>query len=221
MRLHCYDNTVSKLRDELIPVLVSQRVDPVPGRNERRDALDQCLVTWLASGDLLAVPVPNRPENIVALWERLAPAALVLSGGNDLASYGGNAPERDMTERILLERAFVEKVPVFAICRGAQLVLDYFNHHLEQIDGHVATRHALQVDGRMREVNSYHAWGCRAVAAPLREIARNADGVVEAFEHGSLPLRAVMWHPERELPFDPQDLAWLLQSIKTEEVIQK
>ncbi|MDO9619559.1 MAG: gamma-glutamyl-gamma-aminobutyrate hydrolase family protein [Pseudomonas sp.] len=186
-------------------VLVSQRVDVLADRGERRDALDQRLPDWLASHGLLPVPVPNRPERVNALWTQLKPCAVVLSGGNDLAEYGGDAPERDAVERALLARAMAERVPLFALCRGAQLLLDAFGNRLEQMAGHVGTRHRLVIDGRKVEVNSYHQWGCRSLIAPLEVLACSEDGVIEAFFHPQLPLLGVMWHPEREMPFAELD----------------
>lgn len=186
-------------------VLVSQRVDVLVDRGERRDALDQRLTEWLASHGFLSVPVPNCPERVEALWTQLQPAAVVLSGGNDLAKYGGDAPERDAVERALLARAIAERVPLFALCRGAQLLLDAFGNRLERVAGHVGTRHRLVVEGGEVEVNSYHQWGCRSLDAPLEVLARSEDGVIEAFFHPQLPLLGVMWHPEREDPFAELD----------------
>ena len=40
-------------------VAVSQRVDVYPDRNERRDALDQRLITFLSVAGFVPVPVPN------------------------------------------------------------------------------------------------------------------------------------------------------------------
>lgn len=186
-------------------VLVSQRVDVLVDRGERRDALDQRLTEWLASHGFLSVPVPNCPERVEALWTQLQPAAVVLSGGNDLAKYGGDAPERDAVERALLARAIAERVPLFALCRGAQLLLDAFGNRLERVAGHVGARHRLVVEGGEVEVNSYHQWGCRSLDAPLEVLARSEDGVIEAFFHPQLPLLGVMWHPEREDPFAELD----------------
>ena len=197
-------------------VLVSQRVDVLADRGERRDALDQRLMAWLVSNELLPVPVPNLPEQVSALWTRLNPAAVVLSGGNDLAEYGGNAPERDAVERALLAHAIADGVPLFALCRGAQLLLDAFGNRLERVNRHVGTRHRLQIDGVEADVNSYHQWGCRSLVAPLEALARADDGVIEAFIHPQLPLLGVMWHPEREIPFAELDGLLLKRCLNKE-----
>ena len=198
------------------PVLVSQRVDVVSARSERRDALDQRLLDWLAECDLLGIPVPNRVERLVPLWQQVKPAAVVLSGGNDLSEYGGDAPERDAVEQKLLALALAEGVPVVGVCRGAQFLLHAFGNQLQRIDGHVGTRHRLEIAGQLHEVNSFHQWGCVELNPPLRTLARSDDGLVEAFAHADLPILGVMWHPERETPFAPLDKVLLRQCLDNE-----
>jgi putative glutamine amidotransferase len=183
-------------------VLVSQRVDVIAGRDERRDALDQRLVHLLAECGLLAVPVPNRPELVAELWRAVRPHGVVLSGGNDLSAYGGSSPERDNTERALLDLALAEHQPVLGICRGLQMMVHYFGGSLQRVAGHVAARH--QVSGLLRdlvldaEVNSYHDWGIAEQGDVLRPLAHAADGSVEAAGHHGQRVLGIMWHPERE-----------------------
>jgi gamma-glutamyl-gamma-aminobutyrate hydrolase PuuD len=200
--------------------LVSQRVDVLPDRGERRDSLDQRLLQWLAIHDLLPVPVPNRLDGLEQLWSSLSPALVVLSGGNDLASYGGDALERDALERALLARAMAEDIPVFALCRGAQFVLDAFGVPLERVEGHVRSQHRIVLDGQPHVVNSYHQWGVRSLHAPLQVLARSEDGVIEAFTHAQLPIFGIMWHPERESPFNALDSALLARCLNKETTSQ-
>lgn len=184
------------------PVLVSQRVDVIAGRDERRDALDQRLAGVLAACGLLAVPVPNQPELVAALWQAVRPQGLVLSGGNDLNEYGGDSPERDHTERVLLDLALAEHQPVLGICRGLQMMVHYFGGSLQRVAGHTATRHG--VSGALRdlqldaEVNSYHDWGIAELGGVLQPLAHASDGTVEAAGHHGQRVLGIMWHPERE-----------------------
>ncbi|TJZ74048.1 gamma-glutamyl-gamma-aminobutyrate hydrolase family protein [Chitiniphilus eburneus] len=187
------------------PILVSQRIDVWRDRNERRDALDQRLVAILAECGLLAVPVPNRPESVAALWWALMPAGVVLSGGNDLLVQGGDTPERDATERVLLDLAIGNAAPVLGICHGLQVIVDHFGGTLERLDGHVATRHPVAGELGAFEVNSYHNWGVRQLPTVLQSLAQAPDGSIEALRHAELPVLAVMWHPEREAALAPRD----------------
>ncbi|MBI1778612.1 MAG: gamma-glutamyl-gamma-aminobutyrate hydrolase family protein [Proteobacteria bacterium] len=189
------------------PVAISQRVDIVPRRGERRDALDQRWVRLLAACGLLAVPMPNEPDLAAELFQDMEAAGLVLTGGNDLVRYGGDAPERDRTEQLLLRLARKRALPILGVCRGMQVIQDCFGVTLKPVSGHVATRHAVDGAGLSGVVNSYHGYGASETSAELGILARAADGVVEAIGHRAEPILAQMWHPERETPFDPADLA--------------
>lgn len=189
------------------PVLLSQRVECLAARGERRDALDQRLVHWLAEMGVLAVPVPNNPALVAHYWAHVKPVAVVLSGGNDLACLGGDAPERDATELALVNQALAEGLPLLGLCRGMQFLIRYFGGELQAIEGHVGTRHQLQIGNAWHDVNSYHGWGAYALPDPLCALAYAEDGCVEAMRHSSLPVLGLMWHPERETPYNPQDVA--------------
>jgi putative glutamine amidotransferase len=41
---------------------------------------------------------------------------IVLTGGNDLTAYGGDAPDRDATETALLDFAERRNLPVLGVC---------------------------------------------------------------------------------------------------------
>lgn len=185
-------------------VAVTQRVDTVPGRDERRDALDGAWSRLLRECGCIAVPMPNDTQGALALWQAAGCNALLLSGGNDLASCGGDAPERDATELALLERAGAQGAPVLGVCRGMQLLATHSGARLQRVEGHVAVRHHLDTG---REVNSYHGWAVHECPPGWSAIARSADGVLEMMRHRELPWLAIMWHPEREQPFRAQDIA--------------
>jgi putative glutamine amidotransferase len=149
--------------------------------------------------------LPNHPEASLGLLDRLRPVGAVLTGGGDLAAYGGDSPERDDTEARLLDLAFAGRLPVIGVCRGMQAIQHRCGVPLEPVDSHVATTHPLH--GEARAVNSFHTWGARTSAPALIVRARAKDGVVEAVEHREAPVRGVMWHPERVEPFEAADIA--------------
>jgi putative glutamine amidotransferase len=193
------------------PIAVTQRVDIVAKRGERRDALDQRWTEFLAACGLLAVPMPNRPEAAGALFDALfdamAPAGLLLTGGNDPVAIGGDAPERDATEAALIERARACGLPVFGVCRGLQVLLARDGAVLKPVAGHVTAAHRVRIDGVPAEVNSYHIWGASEAPAGFEVWAVAEDGVIEAARHRRDPVAGIMWHPERTVPFAPRDIA--------------
>ncbi|MEN9577068.1 MAG: hypothetical protein RJA70_77 [Pseudomonadota bacterium] len=186
-------------------LLLSQRVQIDARHGERRDALDQNWAPFLRAAGFLPVPVPNYPL-AVSNYFSLEISGVLLTGGNDLSTYGGNAPERDDTERALLEGARAQGLPVLGVCRGMQFLVDHFQGQLHERPGHVATRMEVSVGGVPRNINSYHRLCALTVPDEFEVLASSSDGVVKAARHKHEPLTGIMWHPEREEPFDELDL---------------
>lgn len=187
-------------------ILYTQRVEIIPAYGERRDCADQRLPSFLSACGFLPLPVPNLPEMAEEICQRIAPDGIFFTGGNNLKKYGGDAPERDDTERFLLEWAIEKNVPVFGICRGMQIIVDFFGFPIEAMEGHVKTRHAIRGTLFRDSVNSYHNFGIKNIDHPLIIMSESPDGSIEAFRHESLSIAAVGWHPEREEPFCGEDI---------------
>lgn len=191
-------------------VIFTQRVEVVESYDERRDCADQAIPLFIKKCGYIPVPLPNVIDNLYEYIDILKPKGIILTGGNSLIKYGGNAPERDKTDKELIEIALKKKLPLYGFCRGMQSILHYFGCHLSQIQGHVARRHAIiNVDGiRLREVNSYHNQACMVpdIKEPIRTLAQTEDGVAEWIRHGTMPIMGTMWHPEREREFSVEDI---------------
>ena len=192
-------------------VAVTQRIDAIPDRSEYRDAVDRRLLAWLLQAGFIGTPVPNiltADDSSIQLWlESIQPAAVLLSGGNDIGEY----PLRDDTEKYLLNWASERRVPVLGICRGLQLMAVWAGAELTRIKGHVRTEHqtivldAADAGAWPQWVNSYHDWGL--VSCPLDFVAQveAEDGSIEAIRHVDLPWEGWMWHPERYGEFVSED----------------
>jgi putative glutamine amidotransferase len=191
----------------LRPLLITQRLVACEGRDEVRECLDRRWGPFLSAAGLLPLPLASElpPQ---AYFERLDPAGVLLTGGNDLAVAGGDglSVERDAFETALLGLARSRGLPVLGVCRGMQLITQLAGFSIERCSGHVATEHALEPAAvarcmalrEPRTANSYHQFAPRpAAASELRVVLRSADGEAEAVEHASEPLVGIMWHPER------------------------
>jgi gamma-glutamyl-gamma-aminobutyrate hydrolase PuuD len=186
-------------------IAVTQRSCAPDRFGEVREGLDVRWRSFLGACGLTAMPVPNDPAMALALVDRARPDGILLTGGGDLLAYGGADPDREATERALLAVALDQAVPLHGVCRGMQFLLDATGVPLDRVDGHVATGHRL--DGRSRVVNSFHAFAARTVSGQWRVTAA-CDGMVEAVAHQRAPITATMWHPEREVPPHPEDVAF-------------
>lgn len=183
-------------------VAVSQRVDHYPDRNETRDALDQRLAAFVSICGHMPVPVPNALGGVIRDWLAIVqPAAVVLSGGNDI----GQCVDRDDTELTLLTYAQQHHLPMLGICRGMQMMARWAGADLRPVQGHVRTRHRIagEISG---EANSYHGFSLVACPVDFEVLARSEDGEIEAIRHQALPWEGWMWHPEREENFAARDV---------------
>ena len=149
---------------------------------------------------------------------------LILCGGADIDPkyYGedidgsvGIDKERDEAEFALL-RAYVDRgKPVLGICRGHQLINVYFGGSLYQdlpearmhrsIMGVDSVHNVTIAEGSiLRELygtsavtNSSHHQAVKTLGKGLRATAYWNNKYIEAYEHTSLPIFGVQWHPER------------------------
>lgn len=123
---------------------------------------------------------------------------VILSGGNDLALFCDDelSHKRDSYERAVLEHCVGHRVPVLGVCRGAQMIAQYFSCEIAPLQGHIG-EHSIDVQGRSYRVNSFHNYCVRSISSELKPIALASDASIEAFRHRELPIFGVMWHIER------------------------
>lgn len=187
-------------------VLYTQRVEVVESYGERRDCADQNIPRFIEACGYLPIPLPNIRDIAEKLIEQIRPSGIILTGGNSLTKYGGDAPERDEAERRILDVSLGCDIPVCGFCRGMQVILDYFDCELEQVQGHVAVHHKILGALGELEVNSFHNQACYRVKDPLEVLAQAQDGVIEAIRHKEKRILGTMWHPERENPIINADI---------------
>ena len=188
------------MEDNVRIVLYTQRVEIVESYQERRDCADQRIVDFISACGFLPIPVPNKNDLAEALVRSLDPSGIILTGGNSLKRYGGNAPERDAMDKALIEIAVNKVIPLYGFCRGMQSILDYFGNYLVEVKNHAAVRHLVYEGLEQYDVNSYHNQACLQLekGCGLEITAQAEDGVIEAVKHEVLPIMGTMWHPERE-----------------------
>jgi len=197
---------------------LTQRVSVIEAYGERRDCLDQQWTVLLEELDYTPVLLPNCVTDVENYLDSLALDAVVITSGNDLMSVDDPAtpaPERDEFEKATLQYAIDNSIPVLGICRGLELINEYFGGSLTEVTGHVACTHpiwftdtdvAITFPDRAT-VNSYHNYGIdrQDLGDDLIVVGTSPDDTVECITHESLPVWGIMWHPERESPSEPLD----------------
>lgn len=198
-------------------IAFTQRLIENEAYPELREALDVRWAGLCTELKVLPVVLPTTYD-FIAYFEEFAPDGIVLTGGNDLATLSPSPASlmRDRFEKSLLAFAIEHRIPVMGICRGMQLIADFFGATLQEVKGHSSTRHRIiRSSGSTyfswmqapHTVNSYHRYAVSALPECLRPVAMSEDSVIEALEHVTLPIAAQMWHPEREFPLCRDDLA--------------
>lgn len=178
-------------------IAVTQRVDIISDYKERRNSLDQRWISFLKKCGILPVLLPNHTETAMQTVQAVKADGILLTGGNDLVRYGGEASERDETEYSLIDYAVKNAVPLLGVCRGMQCILDFFNVSLVKLEGHIRTFHKLRFMEKEIQVNSYHNLGAESVSDKFEILASAEDGTVESVRHSEHRILGIMWHPER------------------------
>ena len=184
-------------------------------------------VTALENAGLIPLVLPTSldPSRAVAALQSVS--GLVLSGGEDVDPALYDAPPlpelgridhaRDVVEATLVRAAVTSRLPVFAICRGMQVLNVALGGTLYQdlpseCPGpivHGKGEHDVTVDPQSLlsrtvknltiRANSRHHQALKDVAPGLIVVGRAPDGIVEAVElrqpEGQW-LIGVQWHPE-------------------------
>ena len=203
-----------------------------PDGDTSRVRLTAAYVTALERAGLVPLIVPPLSSTEAASSVLDSVSGLVLTGGEDVdpARYGEKRHEkvrsvnvaRDATEAALVEEARARGLPVFAICRGIQilnvalggtLVQDIPSQCRTDIDhdeegARTSRTHEVSIEpGSLiagavgtehLSVNSFHHQSVKRVADGMKVTARSPDGVIEGIEStdDSWWVMGVQWHPE-------------------------
>ena len=150
---------------------------------------------------------------------------ILLSGGNDLSVVSNREldKKRDELESKILSFAINNNIPVFALCRGMQFIAHYFGSSLKKVQGHIGTMHKLKINeeskyakllSKLNEVNSYHNIAVDKLSKDFIVSAYSFDGTIKAIEHKNLNIFAVMWHSERQEPFNKFEMDLIKEHFK-------
>lgn len=194
---------------------------------------------------LLPVGAPDLAKEYISQIDKL-----ILAGGQNVSPklYGesvqfkeaGLSDERDQFELALIEEALRQKKPIFAVCRGLQLMNVALGGSLYQDISHVSDKkiahmqvpvarqiptHRIQtkersilrrIYGEETTVNSFHFQAVKKIAEPLKVTALSEDGIVEGVESKdpSFAFLGVQWHPDFAYDHLEQEMAVFRYVVK-------
>lgn len=173
-----------------------------------------------AAGGIVVIPGERDPEDYADFCD-----GLLLTGGPDVEPeiYGESIfndtvqcdPIRTSFEVPLAKAFIARRKPVFTICRGFQVIncvlggtlyqdiveqLGYVHSHPSILRHNIVAEPGSilhRLFGREFKVNSYHHQALKDLGEGLRVTARSVEGIIEAYEHETLPVFGVQFHPER------------------------
>jgi putative glutamine amidotransferase len=194
------------MKNEKLRIGITLRVENIKGYNEKRDAISQEWVNLIEKLDGIPIFIPNTLKNTKLFLEELKLDKLILSGGDNR----GDAESRDKTEQDIIEYGIHNKIPILGICRGMQVINDYFggsviitknNEHVDKDHEIVITEKKIEevLEFREKKVNSYHHNIIleKNLGKGLKSFAKTRDNMIEGFSHNEFPIIGIMWHPER------------------------
>lgn len=185
---------------------ISLRIMNAHNYNEYRDALSHDWIEFFEKLNFIPILIPNKIKNLSEFLDEFDLNGLILSGGDNL----GDFPERDHTEKLILDYGIKNNLPIFGVCRGMQIINNYFGgtviHTSDQ--KHVDKSHDVNIvnsfnhkilESKSITVNSFHnnIINSDNLGNDLEPFALSNDNTIEGFFHKSLSIVGVMWHPER------------------------
>ena len=197
-------------------IAITQRIIENSTYFEIRDALDKRWSKLLNKIGLLPIILPSQID-FKEYFKEFDIKGIFLTGGNDLYDLKKNtySKQRDNFELELISYGIKNQVPIYGVCRGMQIIAKFFNSTFQVAKKHVGVNHKLKpcVQSKyfsqlndIRKVNSYHDYCIKEIGKGLIISAKSDDNTIEAIEHKHLKIFAHMWHPEREKPFQKNQL---------------
>ncbi len=205
-------------------IAITQRLVENNNYYEIRDALDIRWAEFLDNLDYLPILLPTNYD-FKKYFKLIEIKGIILSGGNDLSIWSEDklSQKRDIFEKEIIEFAIKEDIPILGVCRGMQIIADYFNSDFEKVKGHVGINHKIEVYNnsefkvylkKLDYVNSYHNYGIRKIPDGFILSAKSEDGVIEAIENKEQNIFCQMWHPERQNPFNENEMMIIKKLFK-------
>lgn len=187
---------------------ITLRVENILKFKEKRDAISHDWVNFLEKANVLPIFIPNTLKDTKKFMDEVKLDGVIMSGGDNK----GDNIHRDRTEREIIEYAMEREIPLLGICRGMQVINDYFGGNQRTTNDlkHVNKHHKILIieneiqkyfQKKEIEVNSFHnnLIDKNTVGKNLEIFAiSEIDNTVEGFYHKKFPILGIMWHPERK-----------------------
>lgn len=197
-------------------IAITQRLIQNQDYHEIREALDINYAKLLEECGFLPIILPYECD-FKKYFKKMRIDGIVLTGGNDLYLYNNNelSKKRDKFEYKLISYAIKKDIQILGICRGMQIVADYFGNKLIKVDKQINIKHTLIINkesklkkelSKLKKVNSFHSYAIEDINKEFIVSAKNKQGIIKAIEHKKYKIFCQMWHTERNTPFNKNEI---------------
>jgi len=197
-------------------IAVTQRLMLNDCYHELREALDTRWSLLFDELNFLPIILPIEYD-FKKYFENIKIDGIVLTGGNDLNSLNSSdeSLQRDIFEKELIKYAIQNNIPILGVCRGMQIIAEYFGADFIKAKDQVAVTHSIKVNkeskyfnelSKLNDVNSFHNYAIKNISDDFLISSTTSDGMIKAIEHKKHKIFGQMWHSEREEHFDINEL---------------
>jgi len=200
----------------MIKIAVTQRLLSNESYYEPREALDTRWGLLFEKLGFLPIALPIEYD-FKNYFNSISIDGILLTGGNDLSSISPNEEsiKRDMFEKKVIKYGIENDIPIFGVCRGMQIIAEYFGADFIEVQNQVSIKHSLKVNSKskyanelnnLNKVNSFHNYAINNMPNELLVSATNENNIVKAIEHKKYKIFGQMWHSEREDIFNIDEM---------------
>jgi len=197
-------------------IAITQRLIMNDKYYEVREALDIRWGVLFNKLDFLPIILPIE-YSFEEYFNNIEIDGILLTGGNDLNSIKENkmSRKRDVFEKNLIKYAILNDIPIFGVCRGLQIIAEYFGASFIDVKNQINIKHRLKPNKQSKyinelvqinTVNSFHSYTIENLPDTLLVSATDEDNIIKAIEHKHYKIFGQMWHSERERSFQEEEL---------------
>jgi len=205
-------------------ILVTQRLMTNTTYHEIREGLDINWSRLLFDLGFLPIVLPIG-ISFEEYFSSIEIDGILLTGGNDLSRFSEDelSFKRDSIEKNLISFAIKNDISIYGVCRGMQIIADFFGSTFKKVDEHINIKHTLRINDESKyseylkeltEVNSFHSFAIDKLSSDLLVSAYSNDNIIESIEHKKYKVFGQMWHSERENPFKDEELKIMREFFK-------
>lgn len=207
-------------------IAITQRLYINENYFELRETLDTQWGAICSELNFLPIILPIE-KDFMEYFDAIKIDGIILTGGNDLNSLNKDSVslKRDIFEKKLIKYSVENKIPIFGVCRGMQIIGEYFGASFKKVQNETGIRHNLKVNDqskyfnelkKLRNVNSFHNYAIDVLPENFLISATSENGIIKSIEHCNHKIFCQMWHSEREERFDKNQID-LIKSFFTDD----